>query len=1292
MKYNINVVPLTKENLSFHDFYHNNIENFKDLNMPKDPIIDNKNRQLLTYLIMNNMETLAYGAGKSSRNDISSYGNKLKKYTSSSKLSSKKENRGLEIAGSIGFTVATIAFGFVAQTQMLGNLLGFWKPTLWDPKSWFAFKFTDITPIWAANCEDGWDWGSISCSTVSTDVVHSHMAVWQDFRTNECETFGKNRFDTMVSKNYPEGRYYCDNSIHGIDTVFRKNKDDIEMVNKKDISRGLSRSCVPGDNPELETIIESEILTGKYEDRPGGIHHESSGENSKYIQNRGDSKVKVDFNKTCFSDIDGHKGKNFPVPPIVSWDGSTPDGGLEPSLLDGGSDEDIEFPTTGVEFEYCDDDDPTKCNGYKNPCRTNAFINAKDAIDNDTDKFNDFIKDWILRKITRNPLFFMLKVFIKKEYKDFYNSKEYKAGDDTDKYFNDVDIWKDWSGKDVFKEIGGYKLPPFFLSLPQAAILDERWGNIYNNPAMKGAKRDFYSYVDYLRENDYINLDKSNCITRPMCKFVQDSPEDPNSGKCLPKYDTKKPPGAEFNSNKYNFYKKRKQRFMEFCDTKDGNANCPRKSNPCKCGDDFENEYGTFHIERLCTKDECSYKNQRNICTYDERDSIPDTLENPKCRTGMGFALSRPETGLGTDTEGYYDSNINSKSSRYKYNLKNPEDDTKTEYRKHQKRDQYAKYMDCRRHGLDDYECNDSYPMTKLEKWCDSLSIPHGYESWKDDDFSPDYRYTINRIDMIPKEFTSDLEVYEEADSPEIISRFPQLWMNSILPRPLGYSDYKMPDEELKPFWEKKEEPEEDELYKNLFSGMNGHTDAIPGGNNWDGKSSIKSHIISRGGEHSLLFLNRGYCPTRLNDVDAGQFGTKDDDPMSEDKDGFGLSPYSQKTHKYAREYTTTEPTEAEKQKGYTDNSKKICGYLNERHNEHVKALIKWKYHHDLYHKLNPSINILNADMVIGSSECTLDSVNDAVNTLQLCRKYGIGGKELGQIFFTNPEYMFGPIDQRCKSHPKGLCVSDKNCMEEVDDNGETICVAKMAKKLAQKHGEHLFSNCSSNTIMDFEYICESLNIPLTNTDNDLFTTYNCNARDVIRKIKKCEANGIRVSEGEVCSDRVQLRKVMATKNQTIVYDNERDELYAELLQVRTNRNKKVRDKLLKSQQHEYNIQIEAEAELVDDSEELNKLEREILVTTDSVGRKREAMKEYEKILECKVWTNGTEFDKVPYRNIKKDPSKLAGGVDISKNPERIKELNDKCSKMEEPFPKKIIIGFCTIILIILIIAMVKLR
>lgn len=44
--------------------------------------------------------------------------------------------------------------------------------------------------------------------------------------------------------------------------------------------------------------------------------------------------------------------------------------------------------------------------------------------------------------------------------------------------------------------------------------------------------------------------------------------------------------------------------------------------------------------------------------------------------------------------------------------------------------------------------------MKHIEKWCDVLNLGDGLESWNDNSFGIDYRYTVNRIDMIPDALT----------------------------------------------------------------------------------------------------------------------------------------------------------------------------------------------------------------------------------------------------------------------------------------------------------------------------------------------------------------------------------------------------------------------------------------------------------------------------------------------------------------------------------------------------------
>lgn len=1262
MKYNIEVLPLTTNNLNKFD-QRNIIENFST----SDPLINNKDRKLVPYLFANNIHGISTGAGKYIENQDDYKPSESKKFYEESRNTAKETAKESAVAWSQGGILGVGAnalgnelggdsqkviegglalMGSFRSAGVLGGmgaLLGVWSPSLSDPASFFSFNFENPEPLWVSvglvDCEDGWDWGSVSCSTVSTDVITTHMSIWRDYRTNECDIFGPNSFDPMISENYPEGRYYCDNSIHEIKDVFRKNKDVVENLNKKNEFRGLSRSCTPGDNAEMETIIESELIgEGEYKNNPGGVLHPSSKDNDPeveaYIQNRGDSKLKINYGKTCFSATPGYKNQNFPVPPIVHWDGSTPSGGLEPKLIDGQDDDDLDYQREkGYKFEYCKNDDYQKCSAYHNPCKKDSFT----------------------------------------------LSEEYKL------------LWG---------------LATIRTPVDRRTRLDD--------------------------------LDESGCNQNPLCNYIppiKEGDKITQNAKCKPKFNLKKPKDATFNDNTYFVKKKRKKGHYEFCknimssssdgtdsqekifcetikstDTtkltdkekkmydeqkvfcdsvnklKEQNSegihpeSCPRISNPCKCGDDYENEYGSFYIERLCSAEECSKK---KMCTY-KPDVDTETLTNPKCRPIVGYLLGLPSNSSGIgNVDGYYDANLNAKDSKYTYDIKDQGKETKTK-RKHERRNQYAKYIDCQRHGLDSFECNDPYPMTHLEKWCDALGMKQGYEKWHDGDFAQDYRYNISKVDMIPDDFTDDLELYKDPEEENlIISQNSVPWMNALVPKSLGGSDYKQPKIVGRPFWQKSSTPKDDDKYVDLHAGKRGHTDALPGGNNWDGANI---QYKNSKGENPLLFLNRGYCPSRKLEKDGNKYATNNSDRYAANRH-YGMTEYSQKTHKYSRQYAK-HITDDDKAKGYDSVSKKVCAHLNTRHNEHSKALIQWKKHHDMYHKLNPVISLIDHDGIFGSSHCTLDSVNDAVNTVQLCRKYGIGGKDLGQVYFTDPKYMFGPIDKTCNMlGPGAECMNDPNCKEETNDDGDQICVAKMAAKLKSRHGEHLFGTCSSATIMDFEYICEALNIPLSNDDTDLFNTYSCNARDIIRKIKKCNQEKVNVPAGEACSDRAITRKAVSTKNQTMVYDIESDEMYVELLQSGNAQNKTARDNLLASQQHEIDIQLEEERDIVQDAAAVNDLEIEIYKFTNSTEQKKKALKEFNSILQCERWVNGTEMEKKPYKDQLKDPET---GIDLKTNKKRIKELNNKCLKMEEPFPKKIIIGFCFIILIILIIGMIK--
>ena len=134
-----------------------------------------------------------------------------------------------------------------------------------------------------------------------------------------------------------------------------------------------------------------------------------------------------------------------------------------------------------------------------------------------------------------------------------------------------------------------------------------------------------------------------------------------------------------------------------------------------------------------------------------------------------------------------------------------------------------------------------------------------------------------------------------------------------------------------------------------------------------------------------------------------------------------------------------------------------------------------------------------------------MSSVNNAINKLELCRKYGIGGAEMGQIYFTDPQFIYTEEDRKCNQNPNRCNDPLSSCQLE---NGE--CESKVGAAIRRNHGEHLFESCSSATIMDFENICQRLNIPIyTTSTTRFFNTYKCNARDVVRRFKYCVSKGV---------------------------------------------------------------------------------------------------------------------------------------------------------------------------------------
>jgi hypothetical protein len=1141
MKYNINIVPLTKSNLEkFTDTNYNRnkyiIEKFSN-NFQNDPYENYNNNAIANYLKNNNLETIAYGLGKQrsaddGMTDKDRYNKFAIKHFTSLVDNKTLTQKQVEIhAGSITNNNLEDSQDYSNKSwDILSNNEN--KPFNMGSSNAMGFLMRHKPRVFH-KCEDGWDMGSHSCSTVSTDMIHTTMSIWKDFNSNECDIFGNNQFDTMVSRNYPEGRYYCDNSLHGIQRAFTEGKHDADGTNIQNSPRGLSRACVgvtPKEkkrcqsNPEqcntgestsgklIENIEDNILGIQGFAQHPGGIYHQTNPDGDeqgshKDFKSNGNKilpKLSVNFTKTCFSNVQQDKNKNFPVPPIVQWNGEVPPAGMMPA----GKTQQFGYNPKAPHkqsYTFCDNDDNWNCPPGSNPCRY------------------------------------------------------------------------------------------------------EGMGN------------------------------KNACINNPLCYWKEN---DKAEIKCRPKFDTKKPVSSSpYNETGYEVINKRDKRYMLFCDalgeTEQNNAECldNREINPCICGNEYFNSNENLAINRKCTKEECGKK---KMCQFES--------ESNECKPISEYKLNKPASCAAESCPaGYYDSNSHKVESRFKYKI----DDTgkanedNGEEKKHQKKDQYAKYIDCLRHGLNMDECyNESYKMTQLGKWCDALELGGGYESWNDSDFGQDYRYNISNLDLIPTDFTDKLEIYNDEDTGEQISRFSVPWINNALPQPLNTTNHKA---------------------QFFYAGQHGSTDAIPGGNEYYG-----NNLNSSSEKDKLLFLNRGYCPTRMKELGSFRYSTRGDDEYIHFKNRTA-GPWPLRIYNTARDITNANFPKDED----------VCNHLNDRHMKHKAALGRWKEEHDIYHKVTPSIQLVSGASLMNTSKCTLNTINSSINRIELCRTYGIGGIDHGQVYFTNPKYMVDPVSDRCKlAGDMNRCGKNPNCKLEDDDDGNQKCISKFKKEFKQKHGDHLFGKCTSRVILDFQNICRSLNIPLFVNETNKFSLYKCNARDVIRKIKKCTKLNYNLAAGEICNVERVNDTSAATRNQGMVYQNSRDSWYLGVLTSKQTQLQEKQKKLDILHTKELDLQVEQETSLIEEAAKFAEIEVEYRRAINQSDQKETYIKDYNDIVLCKKWND-------EYSKKLEDPWNQ--GRSIAGNKTKIEEYNTKCNKYIIPFPKNIIMIFGGIILVILI-------
>jgi hypothetical protein len=964
------------------------------------------------------------------------------------------------------------------------------NPTTGEEHTWSQGSLIGASPPWGRDCEDGWDWGSCSCSTVSTDDINTSMSIWDKFNTNDCEYFGRDKFNPHFSERYPEGRYYCDNSIHQIRTHCPN-----ANVTRDAFSGAVHQKLFCEDSTtELDNIIAEQKGNENWcESNPNAVKHQKcTDSNCNFALLRsGDGKLNINYENVGFSANSAFRDKNFPVPPIIHYNG----GAYHPGMGD----------------------------DFRDECGSG-------------------------------------EIRIKKK---------------------EDDIWRKNDGT---VEDSGYEAEP--LLNPQSIPSFDSWQRdnavdlMFHGPRTR--RRKYQEYLDHLEEVSRFNgrtelgnhlfykFNSNNTDTTPRCSSINDR-------NCNPCHNVK----------------------QDFCGNQD------------------EWPWGRYAM--------CEWNLGRNKCV-------------PKPDYQINFS--------GTNVQGgsYFDASFKIDESLYKYDR-----DGDGDLSKHPRYNQYAKYIDCRRHGLEHMQCFNPNIMEHLEKWCDALGIPDGYEGWNDDSFGTDYRYNIMKIDMIPDAFTDyTIMDYNNLDSEGLPNyKHKASWIGLQKPRALGYSTYKIAP------WEKP------------FGGFNGHTDAMPGGN----------YATTNLGSESdrLLFLNRGYCPTRYHEDGASRYPSRElnnyDDPIA-----FGFGPYSPHSHKAAGSL----------EEQLTGSNLGVCTYLNYRVAEHTKVLSQWLTDHNNHHKILPSFELVN-NAVAGTSRCNFGNVNNAINRLELCRRYGIGGSGRGQIYFLDPSFIYTNDDRICNNISSDLCTSENSTCELED--GE--CQSRIGNLIRRNHGSHLFERCNANTIMDFENTCERLNIPVYQSSSTrLFSSYKCNARDVVKRFEYCNRHGVDISKGEICDETLFQVMALQTKNQALTLQINRNTWYALVLNSISQRREQSITALQISQEIEVQYQMQQNQDLVDASREAAQLEQDTMLLESNAIRKEEFNRKAEKARLCVLWNLGdSENEPLKKQSPIRDP--FNRGVVIRDN-NRIKEINRECNSYKEPFPKKIVFSFIAIILIILIIAFFK--
>lgn len=410
----------------------------------------------------------------------------------------------------------------------------------------------------------------------------------------------------------------------------------------------------------------------------------------------------------------------------------------------------------------------------------------------------------------------------------------------------------------------------------------------------------------------------------------------------------------------------------------------------------------------------------------------------------------------------------------------------------------------------------------------------------------------------------------------------------------------------------------------------------MPGGNY--AKNSLNTE------KDRLMFLNRGYCPTRFYEKGAERYSSRElnnyDDPQA-----FGYGPYSPHSHIAANNL------EAD----YTGSNSEVCTHLNFRANEHSKVLSDWLKDHNQNHKITSAIEILD-NSVVNSSKCTMSNIENAINKLEMCKKYGIGGRNSGQIYFTSQTDFKSNDDITCGKLDTDNCSKNDLCETTSIDTDTPKCQSKIGIKVRKKHGSHLFGNCTASVIFDFETMCSVLNIPIHQSETTkLFQTYRCNAKDVFNKLNYCASKGVDITFGESCDQKIIEQKLDSDFSIALANKLEASE-YAKIqimaLLSEEGHSIKSLESVENLEADQVRIANQFRIEAARESAEYNK---DYYLTIHQTVRKEEATKKYNKVRYCYLWNvEGPNGDKaLSKQNPVKDP--FYGGLNITNNKKELK-------------------------------------